>query len=118
MDNQKTIGWLRERIKNHDSECGISLVINGIEHPLTDAHFHLNPEQLLLVAKPPAGCIEVISEKIQNAFKGASLSGIDAFILNNGPAKKIESIKEHRRLTNSGLLEAKIYVEKVLGQHK
>lgn len=105
MEDQKTIGWLLERLKHQDPDQKINLVINGIEHPLTNAYFH--PEQFLLVAKPPADCIEVVSEKVQHAH-------IDDRIRAAGHTNKIRSIKEYREMTHCGLLEAKIYVEKVL----
>lgn len=105
MDEQKTIGWLMERLKHQDPAQKINLVINGIEHPLTNAYFH--PEQFLLVSKPSTGYIEIISDKVQHA-------NMDDRIRAGGQTQKIRSIKEYREMTGCGLYEAKVYVEKVL----
>jgi hypothetical protein len=109
MDDPKTIGWLIERLKHQDPDQKINLVINGIEHPLTNAYFH--PEQFLLVAKPPANCIEVISDKVQHV-------DINDLIIKNGRPRIIESIKKYREMSQCGLYEAKVYVEKVLDANK
>jgi hypothetical protein len=106
MDEPKDIEWLIERLKHQDPKQKINLVINGIEHPLTNAYFH--PDQFLLVSKP-VGCIEIISDKVQHA-------NIDDRIRAAGPANKIRSIKEYREISGCGLYEAKVYVEKVLEQ--
>ena len=100
MDH-KTIGWLLERLKNQDPEQKITLIINGIEHPLTDAYF--SSEDYLLVAKPPENCIEVVRP-----------FNMDAEILANGREKLIYSVKKYRELSMCGLRDAKLYVEKIL----
>lgn len=105
MDDQKTVGWVLDRLKHQDPDQKVTLIINGIEHPLTNAYFH--PDSFLLVAKPETGYIEVISEKVKHV-------NMDDRIRALGVAGKIVAIKEYREKTGLGLWEAKIYVEKIL----
>jgi ribosomal protein L7/L12 len=99
-----TVHDVKEKLKNLSDDQPVTLIINGIEHPLTKILFHT--ESVLMVSESTEH-IAVINPKTVN---------MDDRIKELGWQKKIFAIKEYRELTGCGLLEAKLYVEKILDE--
>ena len=108
----KKLGFVKEKIKNLDDDLDAVLVINGIEHPLTDIVF--DPDGLRFVAQPPVGSIEVYGVTKQ-AIAPLHWQGLDQLIRDNGVTRMIHSVKTAREMTGWGLAEAHRYCKKILG---
>jgi ribosomal protein L7/L12 len=97
-----TVHDVKEKLKNLDDNHPVTLIINGIEHPLVKILFHT--ESVLMVSESNEH-ISVVNPKTVN---------MDDRIKELGHNHKIKAIKEYREATHCGLLEAKLYVEKIL----
>lgn len=113
------IGELKERIKNMSDDLPIVVSIGGSEHPLAQTYF--NPNRFILEVfenddVPPVEVPPIYTIQVQQAdLSKFNAEDFKKRAMKEGIKNRIGLIKEFRSLTGSGLLEAKLYVDKIFG---
>lgn len=99
----RDIDYVKERFKNLPGNHPVVLVVNGIEYPLQEIHFHQE-------------CVLLISQTISQIPFDDVDNRIKIVALGEGPHQgKIAAIKMYRQIYGGGLKTAKEAVEKLMG---